>query len=143
MADYFETGYRFPIQYAVFCSVFHAISFLISPLIVPSFSKFSGSNKIYWYNRNVSVVHACLMTYFGISYFLKEETAVIAPNVSEYQKIAIDVMIGYLIYDTIVELFVGGGKLILAHHVFGLLSHISTRYADCGPAAHYRSDSNI
>lgn len=65
-------------------------------------------------------------------------------TVHSYEALTMDIMLGYLFYDTIYELW---GKslshlgvhdmIILTHHVLGAISHISVRMTNCGPGSFY------
>eukprot|EP01040_Poterioochromonas_malhamensis_P003509 gene3509-3750_t len=71
-------------------------------------------------------------TSINVEYQLYEE-------VSLYEAITIDIMMGYLIYDTIYELAMNPKLDIptLFHHVIGFVSHYLTRSLDNGSASFY------
>ena len=58
-------------------------------------------------------------------------TFVIPLEMSEYHNLTNDLMVGYLIYDTISEIFVMGNLdlMMLGHHVVGIGSHVTCRIA--------------
>lgn len=96
-------------------------------------------------NRIVSAIHATVMFYLSITYwqqvplsFWLMDNVVLDAGVTAHQSLTIHCMIGYLLYDTVIELRVGKGWQIFAHHIVGFLSHALTLYYNCGPAATYR-----
>ena len=60
-------------------------------------------------------------------------------GMSEYQNLTNDLMVGYLFYDTISEIFVMKNieLMMLGHHFVGLASHVSCRITNCGACAYY------
>lgn len=66
-------------------------------------------------------------------------TFVIPLEMSEYHNLTNDLMVGYLIYDTISEIFVMGNLdlMMLGHHVVGIGSHVTCRINSLGVCAYY------
>lgn len=66
-------------------------------------------------------------------------TFTIPLEMSDYQNLTNDLMVGYLFYDTISEIFVMGNLdlLMLGHHVVGLASHVTCRINSLGACAYY------
>jgi hypothetical protein len=58
--------------------------------------------------------------------------------VTNFEAITIDIMMGYLIYDTIYETSTTCDPQVLAHHYIGFFSHLLTRLLDNGSASFYR-----
>ena len=58
-------------------------------------------------------------------------------NLSAHQIISIDLMIGFLWYDTIVELMQTRQIDSLMHHLFGIVSHFSTRLSNNHATGYY------
>jgi hypothetical protein len=63
----------------------------------------------------------------------------IGTYVDDYQAFALQVMLGYLLYDTAFELKAGKQVMTLGHHVLGAASHISVLYSNNGGVGFYRS----
>lgn len=63
----------------------------------------------------------------------------ISSTIGAYEKAALDMMTGYMIYDTIIELFFVSrfDGLVIFHHVLGLLSHGYSFYLNSGMSAFY------
>ena len=61
----------------------------------------------------------------------------IHPIVNFYDGMCLDVMMGYICYDTLNELRNTRDWDVLGHHVLGFISHILTRIAGSGIASHY------
>jgi hypothetical protein len=59
-------------------------------------------------------------------------------SIPSFEGSTIDLMIGYLIYDLLVELFSTRALDMIGHHLLGLLSHISCRITDNEAGAFYR-----
>jgi len=108
------------------------------------------------YNRGVSTAHAATMFFYAVYYWLAlNPQRAISASILPYEGHCIDIMIGYLIYDTAFEMYMGGEPSssskkeegvskrkvknldTLAHHVLGLVSHITARATDSGAASFY------
>lgn len=135
------------LMYAGTCFLIQHISPILSPIFIPGFQKLKAEGKASnWYNRNVSFVHATLMFSRAYHFWTTKENwhwtvpteAINTRTISAYESLTIDIMIGYLIYDTIYELRNNKGvALMLAHHVVGFFSHVLTRALCSGPASYY------
>ncbi len=129
----------FATQYSVLCGILHLLASVSSASIIPGFSQMSKENQLAWHNKAVSTIHAMVMFYRAIHYSLHVNPSLtVEESVSAYQANTIDIMVGYLFYDTYYEVAFGKSKLMLGHHVAGLVSHLTTRALSCGPAAFYR-----
>ena len=64
---------------------------------------------------------------------------VIPAKMSDFTCLTNDLMVGYLVYDTLSEIFVmhSFDMLMLGHHVLGGASHIACRMADSGICSYY------
>lgn len=126
-------------QYSVLCGILHLLASVSSASIIPGFSALSKENQQAWHNKAVSTTHAMIMFYRAVHYwrFLNPNIELLE-TVSSFQANTIDIMVGYLFYDTFYELAYGKSKLMMGHHLAGLLSHISTRALANGPATFYR-----
>jgi hypothetical protein len=142
-----EMGLR-SISYAFACYFIQQIAGIVSPRCIPKFHILTDKDAGYkWFNRAVSFIHAIIMflrtIYFWINiesiYFNIDSEYISNRVLSDYEAVTIDIMIGYLIFDSIFEMTNNKDvQLILAHHVAGLISHIMTRLTCCGPASYYR-----
>ena len=58
---------------------------------------------------------------------------------TEFQELTNDLMVGYLVYDTLSEIFVMNSfdLLMLGHHVLGGASHVACRIANSGVCSYY------
>lgn len=130
--------------YAFLCALVQFTSFLFSSFIIPKFPHLSSKHQHVWYNKTVSTFHAIVMFSRAAYYWLHiNKQMIISEKVSDYEAITIDIMMGYLIYDTIYELsnISQGGGLdipVLLHHGFGFISHFLTRYHNSGASSFYR-----
>lgn len=142
-----EVGIR-SVAYTAFCFVIQHISPFISPVLIPGFSQLQNDKTIAsnWYNRNVSFVHAAIMFFRAYQFWSSQEpwqldvsvAAINSRGISPFESLTIDIMIGYLIYDTIYEFRTNKGvALMLAHHLVGFFSHVLTRVFCSGPASYY------
>jgi hypothetical protein len=136
------------LAYAAFCFAVQHISPIVSPLVIPGFNKLKEdkAKASNWYNRNVSFVHASIMFVRAYHFWTTQQdwrltvsqAAINERGVSEYESLTIDIMIGYLVYDTIYEFRHNKGvALMLAHHLVGFFSHVLTRAFCSGPASYY------
>ena len=66
-------------------------------------------------------------------------TFMIPAKMTGFQELTNDFMVGYLLYDTVSEIFVMNSfdMLMLGHHVLGGASHIACRMADSGICSYY------
>lgn len=80
-----------------------------------------------------SVVQFSLTAYYWI-YLNPSRT--ISIDISTHECFCIDIMMGYIVYDTMNEMMTNQEKDTLLHHVMGFLSHLSTRWYNCGVASH-------
>lgn len=142
-----EMGMR-SIAYAMVCFAIEQFSPFMSPLIIPGFNKLKEDKKkaSNWYNRNVSFVHATIMFVRAYQFWTNMEnwhldvtvTNLNNRGISSFESLTIDIMIGYLIYDTLYEFKSNKGvALMLAHHLVGFFSHVLTRLFCSGPASYY------
>lgn len=122
-------------QYAVFCSILFIIVMVVTPNFSPTAEK---RLHLSWYSRAVSIVHAIAMFSRAAYYWLNINPMMeLTSSISNFQATTMDIMIGYLIYDTLFEAFYGEGGLILGHHLAGLVCHLIGRCYHSGPTAFY------
>lgn len=127
------------IVWCLCCGIIRYLSSKVSKFSVPKFNTLSLANQRDWYSRSASTVHAIVMISMMLYYWIwinpKQE---ITEFVTYHQALALDIMNGYLIYDSIVDLFYSNSSFdMLGHHVLGYLSHSSSRYSNNGAAGYY------
>jgi hypothetical protein len=137
---------RVSISYAALCFVVQRIASFLSSLI-PHFDVLKNKNNVdNWNNRVVSLIHASIMFYRASFFWMVLESGALSVSpvyinkrpISGFESRTIDLMIGYLIYDSAYEFYTNKGvPMMLAHHGMGFLSHILTRATCCGPASYY------
>jgi hypothetical protein len=59
-------------------------------------------------------------------------------HIGATEALCLDLMMGYLWYDSIYEVMSDGQVDTLGHHILGLISHMSTRLSNSGPLGFYR-----
>jgi hypothetical protein len=128
------------IFYALFCYIVQNLSKFLSSTLIPNFGKLTKQQQQTWFNRTVSTIHAAIMFHRAFHYWRFENPNFIIPyGVSSYEALTIDIMMGYLVYDTFYELRISPlDKMILAHHIVGGISHFLTRYLNNGSSGFYR-----
>lgn len=62
-------------------------------------------------------------------------------NVSTYEAFSLDMMMGYLLYDIMIEYLTTRQLDTLGHHGLGLVSHMSCRLSNNAAGAFYRFTS--
>lgn len=135
------------VGYAFCCLLVQILSGFVSPLVIPGFSKIKEPvTAANWCNRSVSFIHASIMFFRALHFWQNMESAslnldvnhVDSRSVSGYETLTVDIMIGYLLYDTVYEFSSNKGvPLMLAHHIVGVFSHVATRLYCSGPATYY------
>lgn len=140
--------------YSAICYLIQLCFRFFTPILIPSFNELTNRNKVLWYNKGVSTVHAVIMFLLTVYYWLfinplqdihyrnnsNDNTIGMLNNTDydSYEARSLVVMMGYLVYDMIFELTSGKQLDTLAHHFLGLLSHSSTVYSKNNAAAYYR-----
>lgn len=123
------------LAYAGCCFGLHVLLYAIFNSRLKEFSK---GNKMSFYNRGVSTVHAFVMFFLSLYYWLVLNPKMIIHDMDAYQTYCLLLMMGYLVYDTMFELSASRQAMTIAHHVLGAASHISTLTSYNGAAAFYR-----
>lgn len=132
--------YSLMIEYGVLCLLVYLSFRTLSSTMIPGYDKLKPHLKLDWWNRGTAMMHAALMFYIAARYWLfVNPTMTITTTIGEYEKAALDMMTGYMIYDTIIELFFVSrlDGLVIFHHVLGLLSHGYSFYLNSGMSAFY------
>lgn len=101
--------------------------------------EFSKGNKMSFYNRGVSTIHAIVMFVLSLYYWLFLNPKMVIHDMDTYQSTCLLLMMGYLIYDTVFELSASRQPMTIAHHVLGAASHTSSLISYNGAAGFYRS----
>lgn len=135
------------------CVGVHFFSLPILRTIFPSIPPPRQKSPHEWTNHCTSLFHATVMSVLFIVYW--SDVLALPPSESSiggYEWNCMDIMVGYLIYDFIFEIFsflkslkaTGKKKRInwasfqiLFHHVLGLASHWSQQMLDCGVGSRY------
>lgn len=126
------------LKYAAACSVLFALAGVLSPLLFSEFRSFTKQNKLAWCNRTVSIFHSIVMFTRACYYWVRVNPTFEVPiRIGYFEEATMDIMVGYLLYDTVYELALGDGGLIIGHHVAGLISHLLGRSTRSGPSAFY------
>ena len=93
------------------------------------------------FNRGVSIIHASTVFILACWYWRVLNPSLIVNGhltISEFQAFTLDVMMGYLWYDIIIELSTTRQADTIGHHVLGLISHLSCRITNNEAGAFYR-----
>lgn len=115
----------------IFCDVY-AIQFFPSLKNTPKNIQ-HGVN-----NRGVAALHALTMFSMTVWYWwTMNPNMIMSSHMSSYQGLCIDVMNGYMIYDTLNEVSNNMEMDVIIHHVMGLLTHFIARYLDSGMSAYF------
>ena len=128
-------------MYTVMCFALHYLSDPMIALFFPSTAEWKHGKKVDAYNRLVSSVHAVLMFALTLYYWVEKNPSMnlVGYNIDSLQALTHDAMIGYLVYDTITNyaLVATGDNMTMVHHLLGLITHISARLFNSGPASFY------
>jgi hypothetical protein len=137
-SDIIRSSLTFSAQYCAFCFAIHFLFYLVSARVISGFTKLPIATQASWHNRGVSITHASIMFYLTVNYWLYINPSMeISSLISVYQSRVIDIMMGYLWYDMYIELTTTKQADTLAHHILGLISHLTTRFMNSGPAMFY------
>lgn len=124
--------------YAVTLGVISQVFTILCDVLIPYFHKLPNETKTIWYFRATSSVHAAVMFVLSLYYWTRLNSDVaIHSDVSEYEGFLLDIMLGYIVYDTIVEIISTWDKEVMLHHVLGTITMLTTRMLGCGVASHY------
>jgi hypothetical protein len=127
------------VTYLLVCFVIHFLSPAISIRYVPHFqAKIVHAQRLSWYNRIVSSLHALVMSSLAIYYWLFiNDRKIMYSDIGDYASSCADLMIGYLIYDIVYEIMFTKDYDTLLHHLLGLVVHLLTRYTNSGISMYY------
>lgn len=127
------------LTYAVGCFLLQLVFSFLAPLVVPNFKSFNINNKRNTSNKLVATTHA-IIVFSRAAYYWAELNPKMFIHVvpSEYQLHTIQIMMGYLMFDTCFEMLNDRDSATLVHHVLGFISHACTIAFDDGSSAFYR-----
>ena len=128
-------------SYSLLCSLLNAVSISIFPAVFPIISTLEASLQYQMFTKVTSTAHAIGMFAMTAYYFLyintKWEIDFVSDSNHTHESLCTYAMIGYLIYDTLIELKPyfspksKGNKIefeFIIHHILGLISHVTTLY---------------
>jgi hypothetical protein len=124
--------------YAISQGLLHAIVYYL--LIQYGSTKWDTKMRLNLSNRFIAFWHAVIMFSRTAYYWMYvNPTYAIGSTMCPFQCTTNDLMVGYLMYDTISEVYVMNNfePLMLGHHVIGAVSHIACRVMNSGVCAYY------
>lgn len=125
--------------YCIYCFVLHYAVIKLSPVFIRDFKNMNKKNQKVWFNKAVSIIHAITMFLLTMHYWIfMNPTLTLPVFVGEREALCLDIMMGYLWYDSIYEISTGGQIDTLGHHILGLISHMSSRFSNSGALGFYR-----
>jgi len=92
-------------------------------------------------NRIISSTHAVILFSLSLYFWVSNPSAIINPppeTTPPLVKASIDLMLGYLIYDTLADTIWNVTYDVTLHHFLGFLSLGYIRYINCAQGAHYQ-----
>lgn len=139
MDDIVVASLKVSFIYCMYCFVLHYAVIKLSPVLVYDFKNMTKKNQKVWFNKAVSIVHAVTMFALTMHYWLFMNPTLTLPDVvGAREALCLDIMMGYLWYDSIYEMSTGGQVDTLGHHILGLISHMSSRFTNSGALGFYR-----
>lgn len=125
---------RVSLFYCILCFSVQAVAAVLYKASVKNVSKdllFQVSNRV------VAGLHATLMSAFAFRYWVYINPVFLYRPTGSFEKMVLDIMMGYLWYDLVIEIRTSCQFDTLAHHFIGLGSHISTRLSGNDAAFFY------
>ena len=116
------------------CSTTHLLFKFKSKDLIHNFDTLNNANKIIWYNKGTASFHAFTLFILTAIYWLNYQDIDSLNSFSRsYEIFCVNIMLGYLIYDTIFELFLSTSLSIttLLHHFLGIVSLSCSIYYSC------------
>ena len=136
-------------HYTFVCGMmFIALSLLVPQVLDLSPNKAMEANPKALVNRIVASIHAALMFFLAISYWIRSYPAILqspAGTVADPQQIfAVEIMLGYLLYDCLIDTMWpkddGTWDLsMVVHHIMGAISLGAVRYYHSVPGYFYNT----
>ena len=109
--------------YCALCFILHYFWALFSGILIGGFNDLSEEVRTTWHNKGVSTVHAIIMFTLACYYWKTiNPYMIIESSVSTFEARMLDIMLGYLYYDTVLELWASCSPDILIHHGIVLVS---------------------
>lgn len=125
--------------YCLVCFILHFLFNQISINLIPNFKSLNEKSRRMWYNRGVSTMHASLLFAITVNYWIYLNPSLKISNLhTSTEAFCLDIMMGYLWYDIVIEFSSTKQVDTLGHHFLGLISHLSTRISDNDAARFYR-----
>lgn len=132
---------KYSAMWCAFCVLVHIFVGWATPEIIDNFDKRIAQEKDRrdWYNRAVSIMHASVMFCRALFYWILFNPAIILPTGTNqtallrgagagFDVITLDIMMGYLWYDILIEVSKEKiSKTTLLHHIVGYVSLFCTR----------------
>lgn len=116
----------------------HVFFHVYGPKVFPEIASTSKSIRDQCSNRGAAAMHAVSMFSLTLYYWnYVNPTMEYSRTVHPYLGMMIDVMNGYMIYDTINEISTTGEADVILHHVMGLLTHVVARVINSGMSAYF------
>lgn len=114
--------------YCLFCFIIYFSSIPLSKLYIPYFKTLDSTNRLLWYQRAISTVHATIMFSLTVYYWLVKNPTwkLITTSDGQYESFTICIMLGYLLFDCIHDTYYGWSFDMFLHHGVGATSHILT-----------------
>jgi len=122
-----------PLAYGAACAMAYATLRALSGALVPGWASLDARSRANWWNRGTSALNAVVIFGSAVLYVAWDNPAlVMRESMSDFEKTAIDMMIGYMLYDTVIELLDSSDPFALVHHTLGLVAHVVARVNNSG-----------
>lgn len=149
LQNIFRESLLVAIVYCAICFLFHVyvLSKVLFP-VIPGYKHMSPEIKFQFCNRFTAATHAALLFVRTVIYWVYINPSMeIKETGGPFEARGVDLMIGYLFYDIVLEIWLWLGlkwvgckqtnKEVLAHHLVGLVTQGSARLSNSGAAAFY------
>jgi TLC domain len=124
-------SYKISAMWMGFCIFLHLVSAFGTCEVIEGFEKrLSRYDRQDWYNRFVSIIHAFIMFVRAMCYWtLKNPSmSIVGLQNDQFGVITLDIMMGYLWYDLIIELAKNKKQFsTILHHLLGYVSLYAVR----------------
>jgi hypothetical protein len=124
--------------YYGWCNMVHIFCDVFATRVFPSLKSSPKNIQCGVSNRGVAALHAMTMFVMTAYYWrYLNPTMTMGTHMSNFQGLCIDVMNGYMVYDTLNEMSTNMETDVMVHHVMGLITHFVARYLDSGMSAYF------
>jgi len=124
--------------YYGWCNMVHIACDVYATRIFPSLKASPQNIQRGVSNRGVAALHALTMFAMTAYYWrFLNPTMTMSTHISAYQGLCVDVMNGYMVYDTLNEVSTNMETDVLVHHIMGLITHFLARYLDSGMTVYF------